>query len=78
MRARATAATYDDSFARVRHALAFIWKPEQHVESRGLKRERPGKYSTETLTTSDNEAQFTRYALLRHYLLSQGHTDTST
>jgi hypothetical protein len=78
MRARATVATYDDSFTRVRHALAFVWKPEQNVEARSLKRERPGKYSTEILTTSDNEAQFTRYALLRHYLLSQGHTDTST
>jgi hypothetical protein len=78
MRARASLATYDDSFTRVRRELARVWKPEQNVEARGLKRERPGKYSTETLTTSDNEAQFTRYALLRHYLLPQGRTDTST
>jgi hypothetical protein len=78
MRARASLAAYDDSFTRVRHALACVWKPEQNVEARGLKRERPGKYSTETLTTSDNEAQFTRYALLRYYLLSQSHADTNT
>jgi hypothetical protein len=78
LRARASQATYDDSFTRVRRALACVWKPEQNVESRGLKRERPGKYSTETLTTSDNEMQFTRYALLRHYLLSRGHTDINT
>jgi hypothetical protein len=78
LRARAPLATYDDSFIRVRRALAFVWKPEQNVEARGLKRERPGKYSTEILTTSDNETQFTRYALLRHYLLSQGQADTNT
>jgi hypothetical protein len=71
LRARAPLATYDDSFARVRHALAVVWKPEQSVESRGLKRARPGKYSTEVLTISDNEAQFTRYALLRHYFLTR-------
>ncbi|MEA2175527.1 MAG: hypothetical protein QOD00_3119 [Blastocatellia bacterium] len=71
MRSLASAATYDDSFTRVRHALDLVWKPEQHVESRGVKRERPGRYSKEVLTTSDNEAQFTRYALLRHYLLSR-------
>jgi hypothetical protein len=70
LRARAPQAIYDDAFARVRHALSLVWKPEQSVEARGLKRARPGKYSMETLTTSDNEAQFTRYALLRHYLLS--------
>jgi hypothetical protein len=77
LRARAPKATYDDSYARVRHALALVWKPEQNVESRGVKRERPGKYSTGVLMTSDNEAQFTRYALLRHYLL-QRHADTAT
>jgi hypothetical protein len=71
LRERASAATYDDSFTRLRHALTVVWKPEQHVESRGVKRERPGKYSKEILTTSDNESQFTRYALLRHYLLSR-------
>jgi hypothetical protein len=78
LRARASLATYDDSFTRVRQALACVWKPDQNVEVRGLKRERPGKYSTETLTTSDNEAQFTRYALLRYYFLSQGRADINT
>ncbi len=64
----APGAGYDDSYRSVRGALSLVWKPEQSVEARGMKRERPGKYSTETMTTSGNEAQFTRYSLLRLYL----------
>jgi hypothetical protein len=68
LRKLAPRAGYDDSYRSVRGALSLVWKPEQSVEARGLKRERPGKYSTETMTTSGNEAQLTRYSLLRLYL----------
>ncbi|MGB7923885.1 MAG: hypothetical protein WCF57_11630 [Pyrinomonadaceae bacterium] len=65
---RAPQAERDDSYQRVRHALHAAWPLEQHTESRGFRRERPGKYSVESATTSDNESQFTRYSRLRHYL----------
>lgn len=68
LRARAPQAEYDDSYQRARHALSSAWPLEQHTESRGLRRERPGKYNVQSVTTSDNESQFARYSRLRHYL----------
>lgn len=71
LRTRASRAEYDDSYVRVRHALGTIWPLEQQTESRGWRRGGPGRYSTEVVTTSDNERQFTRYSRLRFYLKSQ-------
>lgn len=71
LRSLASRADYDASYNRVRHALTLAWPLEQHTESRGLRRERPGKYNVESATTSDNETQFTRYSRLRHYLKLQ-------
>ena len=68
LRSLAPHALYDESYNRVRHALAAAWPLEQHTESRGLRRERPGKFNVESVTTSDNEAQFTRYSRLQHHL----------
>lgn len=68
LRARAPQAEYDDSYGRVRHALSIAWPLEQRTESRGMRRERPGKYNVQSATTNDNESQFTRYSRLRHYL----------
>jgi hypothetical protein len=68
LRARAPQAESDDSYNRVRHALAAVWPLDQNTESRGLRRQRPGKFNTESVTTIDNETQFTRYSRLRHYL----------
>ena len=65
---RATKASYDDSYNRVRLMLAAAWPLEQETESRGWRRRRPGRVSTEAVTRSDNELQFTRYSHLRHYL----------
>lgn len=65
---RAPHAEHDDSYQRMRQALGPIWPPEEHTEARGLRRERPGRFNTEAVMTSDNEAQFTRYSRLRHYL----------
>jgi hypothetical protein len=70
LRVRASRAAYDDSYARVRHALAAVWPLEQQTESRGWRRGGPGRYSTEVVTITDNEIQFTRYSRLRHYLKS--------
>jgi hypothetical protein len=68
LRVRATDALYDDSYNRTRHALAAAWPLEQQTESRGWNRKRPGQVSTESVTRSDNELQFTRYSRLRRYL----------
>jgi hypothetical protein len=68
LRERATAAIYDDSYHRVRHALGVVWPLEQQTQARGWRRERPGRVHTEAVTRSDNEMQFTRYSRLRHYL----------
>lgn len=68
LRERAKLARYDDSYDRVRRALLALWPLEEHTGSGGLRRVRPGRYNTETVTTSDNEGQFTRYSRLRHYL----------
>ena len=67
LRAHATQASYDDSYQRLRQALASVWPPEERTESKGLRRDRPGRFHTEAVVTSNNEAQFTRYSRLRHY-----------
>jgi hypothetical protein len=68
LRSRASEAFYDDSYNRVRPALAAVWPLEQETESRGWRRKGGGRVSTEAVTRSDNEIQFTRYSRLRHYL----------
>lgn len=68
LRERARAVPFDDSYNRVRRALNVVWPLEQRTESRGWRRGVPGKVSTEAVTRSDNELQFTRYSRLRHHL----------
>jgi hypothetical protein len=68
LRERAQAAVFDDTYNGVRHQLAAAWPVEQQTESRGWHRKRPGQVSTESVTRSDNELQFTRYSRLRRYL----------
>jgi hypothetical protein len=71
---RAVVAVHDDSYNRLRRALAPAWPLEEHTGAAGLRRSRPGRFNTETVTTSDNERQFARYSRLRHYLRTH-HTD---
>lgn len=70
IRQRSAELEYDDSYMSVRQALDLVWTTERHTGSRGLRRERPGKYNVEAVTQTSNENQFTRYSRLRH-LLSQ-------
>jgi hypothetical protein len=58
----------DDSYTSLRKALEPVWPTEQQNESRGWRRERPGKYSIGSIIEKNNETQFMRYSLLRHYL----------
>ena len=65
--ARASHAIYDDNYKRVRHALALVWPLEQQTESGGWRRARPGRVSTQAVTVSSNETQFTLYSRLQWF-----------
>ena len=59
----------DDSYYELRPLLEAVWPNEQETESRGWRRERPGKYSLGEATVNSNETQFTRYSRLRRYFV---------
>ena len=72
LRARATRAALDEEYARLRGLLASAWPPAERNESGGLKRDRPGRLNTESVTVVSNESQFTRYARMRRQLALRG------
>ncbi|HZI18948.1 MAG TPA: hypothetical protein VEY09_10175 [Pyrinomonadaceae bacterium] len=74
LRERAPHAEFDEGYARARHLLSIAWPPSERNESGGLRRDRPGRFNTEAVTVVSNEAQFTRYSRLRHYLAQRGRT----
>jgi hypothetical protein len=65
LRERAPSAVFDDEYMRLRTSLNAAWPPSEHTGSSGLRRERTGRLNTESVTTTSNETQFTRYARLR-------------
>jgi len=68
LRARAARASLDEDYARLRGLLAAAWPPAERNESGGLRRDRPGRLNTESVTVVSNETQFTRYARMRRLL----------
>ena len=60
---------YDTAYNELRNTLQLVWPSEQETESRGWRRERPGKYSLAAVTANTNRAQFTRYSRLRRYFM---------
>jgi hypothetical protein len=68
LRERAPTAILDEEYAGLRGLLSTVWPPTERTESLGLRRERPGRFATEAVTTFSNEMQFTRYARLRLYV----------
>jgi hypothetical protein len=54
---------YDDN----RKILDQVWTMDQQTQSRGWKRDSPGKYSISGETIESNESQFTRYSKLQSY-----------
>lgn len=68
LRARAPHAAFDEEYARLRGLLASAWPPAERNESGGLRRDRPGRLNTESVTVVSNETQFTRYARMRRLL----------
>lgn len=69
LRACAPSAVHDEEYARLRPLLSDVWPSVERTESLGLRRERPGRFNTEAVTTVSNETQFTRYARLRQLLV---------
>ena len=67
LRERATKAQFDDSYAQARSALEIVWPLEPQTRIGDWRRGGAGKVDTATVTTTDNEGQFTRYSRLRHY-----------
>lgn len=68
LRERATNAQCDDSYNQARPALATVWPVEEQTRKGEWRRSGAGKLNVATVTTTDNEAQFTRYSRLRHCL----------
>lgn len=68
LRESATRAALDEEYARLRALLSSAWPPAERNESGGLRRDRPGRLNTESVTVVSNETQFTRYARMRRLL----------
>lgn len=68
LRQRAAGAQLDDSYARARPVLAAAWPLEQQISKGALRRSGSAKFDTATVTTTDNEGQFTRYSRLLYCL----------
>ncbi len=68
LRERAPTSHFDDSYVRVRALLESFWPLEQQVDKRALRRGGAGRFDGSTVTTTDNEGQFTRYSRLRYCL----------
>jgi hypothetical protein len=67
----AVAAEFDHSYLKVQKALELVWPSEQANESRGWRRDGPGRLSVDRVTQFSNEMQFLRYSRLRNLLLRQ-------
>jgi hypothetical protein len=65
---RASSAERNELYNSVRRNLDLVWPSEQQTSSLGWRRERAGRYSKSDVATTTNEAQFTRYSRLRHFL----------
>lgn len=68
LRERASIARFDDSYLRARPLLETLWPQEQQMKKGELRRRGSSKFDSATVTTTDNEAQFTRYSRLKHCL----------
>jgi hypothetical protein len=68
MRERATDAQIDDSYVRARPILEALWPQEEQLRKGELRRKGSSKFDSATVTTTTNEAQFTRYSRLKHCL----------
>jgi hypothetical protein len=62
-------ALFDNSYAKVRHALGQVWETEETKNSKGIKASSFGSFNIENITTINNLQQFTKYSRLQLQLL---------
>lgn len=72
---RATTAQFDDSYMRARPILEKLWPQEQQMRKGELRRRGSSKFDSATVTSTDNEAQFTRHSRLKHCLTTRALED---
>ena len=68
LRERAKNAEVDESFSLLRPFLANVWPVESQISKGEWRRSGAGRVDVSTITTTDNEPQFTSYSRLRHWL----------
>ena len=56
-----------DTYSSVKSILEPVWPREKQTQSRGWRRDGPGKYSLGAATVNSNDTQFTRYSRLCQY-----------
>ncbi len=58
-----------DDYTAVRSVLGNVWEIEQRKDSRGLTRQRFGKFDLSNISSSNNLQQFTKYSRLQWHIL---------
>jgi len=68
LRERSARAQVDDSYTRSRPLLEPVWPLAEQINKGSIRRTGSGKFDSATITTTDNEGQFTRYSRLLYCL----------
>jgi hypothetical protein len=68
LRERSVRMQVDDSYTRIRPLLESVWPLAAQINKGAIRRTGSGKFDSATITTTDNEVQFTRYSRLRYCL----------
>ncbi len=69
IRSVAPNAKFVDDYLQVREILGNIWEVEHKSDSKGVKREKIGKYTLGNMTIVNNLSQFTKYSRLQRHIL---------
>lgn len=56
-----------ETYNTLKSVLEPVWPRDEHTQSRGWRRDGPGKYTLGAATLNSNETQFTRYSRLCYY-----------
>jgi len=65
---RSALAQFDDSYTRIRPLLEPVWPLAEQINKGAIRRTGSGRFDSATITTTDNEDQFTRFSRLRYCL----------
>jgi hypothetical protein len=61
----------DSDYLKVRRFLTSIWKLDEQINLKGIKRKGLNSFNRNSITTTTNLAQFGRYSRLRWYLINE-------